>query len=212
MYSCFTGWTERMPIVALMNRRIHWISTNWTFKKFMDTGGARINNRSETSVIIIAVIVRLWNRRKLMGAMVMDLILISQIWGWHTFNAMQFHSYNRKRTKIHQVYGKFVQGYDSIGAVESTKRRRRWIYEQRGQFCLMGMIVTCKIASEWWVFFFGGGGGVLKNKQRIWRQRIQDQFESAYRKEFNLREVPFFFIVSKKEKAKHRWNCFESVD
>lgn len=90
----------------LMNRRIHWISTNWTFKKFMDTGGAWMNNWRDTGVIIVGINMRLCTCRKLM-MMVMDLILISQIRGWHTFNALQFHSHN-KQAKNYQPSGLFL--------------------------------------------------------------------------------------------------------
>lgn len=71
----------------LMNWRVHRIGTNWTFKKFVNTGG-RMNNDALDS-----------RRRKLrmeiqMGMMGRDLILIDSIRRCNAFNAIFFHLYS----------------------------------------------------------------------------------------------------------------------
>jgi len=83
----------------LMDWGVHWIGAYRAFKKLMDAGGAGT----------VVVVVRLGNRRELM-VMVMDLILIHHVRGWHDINATWLHSYKTKPTHEctkpkYQIYG-----------------------------------------------------------------------------------------------------------
>lgn len=83
-----------------MNWRVHRIGTNWTFKKFVNTGG-RMNNDALLVVgEVVDVVGRLDSRRRKlrmeiqMGMMGRDLILIDSIRRCNAFNAIFFHLYS----------------------------------------------------------------------------------------------------------------------
>lgn len=86
-----------MSVVALMDWRVHRIGTNWTFKKFVNTGGRVDNDTILVVGEVIDVLGRLGSRRKLrmeieMGMMGQDLILVDSIRRCNAFNAIFFHS------------------------------------------------------------------------------------------------------------------------
>lgn len=66
----------------LMNRRIHRIGANGTFKKLVDTCGGGI---------VVIDDSRLRNRRKLTVTLKGLILLVHHIHGWHAFDAIQLH-------------------------------------------------------------------------------------------------------------------------
>lgn len=121
----------------LMDWWVHRISTNWAFKKFMDTGGAGINNWRYSDVIVGVVIMRLRDRRKRM-VMVMDLIFICHFWRRNAFNAIQLHSYNKKEPEMINLLRSPFDGYNPIGIFNAKDREKRTIGQRNRCFPQMG--------------------------------------------------------------------------
>lgn len=71
-----------------MNWRVHRISTNRTFKQFMNAGYRSNGIRTQNIIDICSTISMLCGRKLMMW---MDLIFIHAIWGCHTLNVIQLH-------------------------------------------------------------------------------------------------------------------------
>lgn len=71
-----------------MNRRVHRIGADRTFEKLVNTGGGRKQTRSSIRVTVITVMLR----NGCVGmAILVDLFVICDIYGWSTVHAIQIH-------------------------------------------------------------------------------------------------------------------------